>query len=229
MGWTDYAGLSWRINQRLPFIFMKINNGDKTMTFILGLTGGIGSGKSAASQWFENQGITVIDADIVAREVVEKDRPALQQIRETFGDWVIQEDGFLDRRALRDHIFKEPTARKKLEQITHPAIRTSILQQLQNTTSPYVILVSPLLFETNQHELTHHSLLIDATEELQIARASSRDGQNADQIKTIIASQMPRAQKQQLANDIVLNDGQLEHLYDKLKPLHLSYLARSES
>ncbi len=198
------------------------------MTFILGLTGGIGSGKSAASQWFESQGITVVDADIVAREVVEKGQPALLEIQQYFGHWVLQPDGTLDRRALRDHIFKEPNARKQLEQITHPAIRTSIIQQLQNATSSYVVLVSPLLFETNQHQLTQHTLLIDASIELQIARASSRDGQNIDQIQTIIAAQMSRTQKQNVANDIVLNDGELEHLYEKLKPLHLKYLARSE-
>ncbi len=129
------------------------------MTFILGLTGGIGSGKSAASTWFETQGITVVDADIVAREVVEKGQPALQQIHAAFGDWVLLENGELNRRALREHIFKDPNARQTLEQITHPAIRQSIIHQLQSATSPYVILVSPLLFETNQHELTRSHLI----------------------------------------------------------------------
>ncbi|MEG0605467.1 MAG: dephospho-CoA kinase, partial [Acinetobacter sp.] len=157
------------------------------MTFILGLTGGIGSGKSAASQWFETQGIQVVDADIVAREIVEKGQPALTQIKDTFGDWVLLENGELNRRALREHIFKEPNARQQLEQITHPAIRSAIIQQLANATSPYVILVSPLLFETNQHQLTHHTLLIDANENLQIRRASQRDGQTIDQIQKIIA------------------------------------------
>lgn len=194
------------------------------MTFILGLTGGIGSGKSAASQWFETQGITVIDADVVAREVVEVGQPALQKIQETFGDWAIQSDGELDRRALREHIFKVPTARKELEAITHPAIRQSIIQQLLDATSPYVILVSPLLFETNQHLLTHRNLLIDAFEELQIQRASQRDGQLIEQIQKIIDVQMSREEKQKLADDIVLNDGQLDHLYAKLETLHQSYL-----
>ncbi len=198
------------------------------MHFILGLTGGIGSGKSAASQWFENQGIQVVDADVVAREVVQKGQPTLNQIQQTFGDWVIQHNGELNRRALREHIFKTPTARQQLEQITHPAIRTSMIEQLQKASSPYVILVSPLLFETNQYQLCQHTLLIDASEELQIARASSRDGQDAEQIKKIIAAQMPRQQKQAMADDIVLNDGHLDHLYDQLKALHLQYLARSE-
>ena len=198
------------------------------MTFILGLTGGIGSGKSAASQWFETQGITVVDADIVAREIVEKGQPALEQIKQSFGDWVLLENGELDRRALREHIFKEPQARHQLEQITHPAIRQSIIQQLQAATSPYVILVSPLLFETNQHQLTRRTLLIDASEDLQILRASQRDGQSIEQIKKIIAAQMPRAEKLKIADDVILNDGHIEHLYRKLEPLHQQYLAQAQ-
>jgi len=192
--------------------------------FVLGLTGGIGSGKSAASQWFEAQGIAVVDADIVAREIVDIGQPALQQIQQAFGDWVLLEDGSLNRRALRKYIFQSPEARKTLENITHPAIRTSIIQQLHAAQSPYAILVSPLLFETNQHELTQHTLLIDAAIELQIQRASQRDGQNVEQIQKIIAAQMPREQKRAMADDIVLNDGELEHLYAHLTPLHEKYL-----
>lgn len=194
------------------------------MKFVLGLTGGIGSGKSAASQWFESQGIAVVDADIVAREVVNIGQPALQQIQQAFGDWVLLEDGSLNRRALREYIFQSPEARKTLENITHPTIRTSIIQQLHAAQSPYAILVSPLLFETNQHELTQHTLLIDAAIELQIQRASQRDGQNVEQIQKIIAAQMPREQKRAMADDIVLNDGELEHLYAHLTPLHEKYL-----
>jgi len=197
------------------------------LKFILGLTGGIGSGKSAASQWFEQHGIVVVDADVVAREIVEVGQPALLQIQQAFGDWVLQEDGTLNRRALREHIFQSNDARRILESITHPAIRQSIIQQLQDAQSPYVILVSPLLFETNQHELTDHTLLIDASIELQIQRAAQRDGQNIEQIHRIIAAQMPREQKQQLADDIVLNDGHLEHLYAHLQPLHEQYLQRA--
>jgi dephospho-CoA kinase len=197
------------------------------LKFTLGLTGGIGSGKSAASQWFEQHGIVVVDADVVAREIVEVGQPALLQIQQAFGDWVLQEDGTLNRRALREHIFQFNDARRILESITHPAIRQSIIQQLQDAQSPYVILVSPLLFETNQHELTDHTLLIDASIELQIQRAAQRDDQNIEQIHRIIAAQMPREQKQQLADDIVLNDGHLEHLYAHLQPLHEQYLQRA--
>ncbi|MBP6191160.1 MAG: dephospho-CoA kinase [Acinetobacter sp.] len=198
------------------------------MPFILGITGGIGSGKSAATQWFESQGIHVVDADIVAREIVAPGQAALAAIQQTFGDWVLLADGSLDRRALREHIFQDPAARQQLEKITHPAIRQSIIQQLQQAQSPYVILVSPLLFESNQHQLVQHSLLIDVDEATQIQRASQRDGHNIEHIQQIIAAQMPRHQKQQLANDIVLNNGSLDALYQQLKVLHLGYLQRAE-
>ncbi len=198
------------------------------MRLIVGLTGGIGSGKSAASQWFEQQGICVVDADIVAREVVEAGSPVLQQLVAAFGDWVLLDNGELNRRALREHVFQDNAARQTLNSITHPAIRQSIIQQLEQATSPYVILVSPLLFESQQNQLTSRTLLIDASVELQIARASQRDGQSLEQIQSIIAAQMSREQKQNLADDIVLNDGELTHLYTKLRPLHLHYLALSE-
>ena len=199
------------------------------MTLIVGLTGGIGSGKSAASQWFETQGINVVDADIVAREIVEKGQPALAQIQSAFGDWVLLESGELNRKALREHIFQHPSARQQLEEITHPAIRQSIIEQLAQASSPYVILVSPLLFETNQHLLTQRTLLIDASIELQIQRASQRDGQSVAQIENIIQAQMPRDRKLDLADDIAVNDGHLEHLYTQLQKLHLHYLELSFS
>lgn len=197
------------------------------LKFILGLTGGIGSGKSAASEWFEQQGIVVVDADVVAREIVDIGQPALSAIHQSFGDWVLLEDGSLNRRALREHIFQYPEARQNLESITHPAIRQSIIAQLDAAQSPYVILVSPLLFETNQHELTQHTLLIDADIDLQISRAAQRDGQNIEQIQKIIAAQMSRTEKRAKADDIVLNDGDLAHLYQQLEPRHQHYLQHS--
>lgn len=198
------------------------------MRLIVGLTGGIGSGKSAASAWFEQQGICVVDADVVAREVVQVGSPVLQQLVASFGDWVLLENGELNRRALREHVFLDDQARHILNEITHPAIRAAIVEQLEQASSPYVMLVSPLLFESQQDELTSRSLLIDASIELQIQRASMRDGQSIEQIQNIIAAQMSREHKQQRADDIVLNDGELEHLYAQLRPLHLNYLALSE-
>ena len=199
------------------------------MAYIVGLTGGIGSGKSAASAWFEQQSILVVDADIVAREVVEVGQPALFEIQKQFGDWVLDENGSLNRSALREHIFKHPEARQQLEAITHPVIRQSIITQLQQASSAYAILVSPLLFETDQHLLCQRSLLIDVPVELQLVRASQRDGQSREQIERIIAVQMPRLEKQKRAHDIVDNSGTLEDLYQQLQPLHEHYLQLATS
>lgn len=199
------------------------------MTYIVGLTGGIGSGKSAASAWFEQQGILVVDADIVAREVVEVGQPALIEVQKHFGDWVLDEQGCLNRSALRDYIFKHPEARQQLEAITHPVIRNSIIQQLNQALSPYAILASPLLLETDQHLLCQRNLLIDVPVELQLVRASQRDGQSREQIERIIAVQMPRLEKQQRAHDIADNSGTLEDLYQQLQPLHEHYLQLATS
>ena len=199
------------------------------MTYIVGLTGGIGSGKSAASAWFQQQDILVVDADIVAREVVEVGQPALIEIQKHFGDWVLDEQGCLNRSALRDYIFKHPEARQQLEAITHPVIRNSIIQQLNQASSPYAILASPLLFETDQHLLCQRSLLIEVPVELQLVRTSQRDGQSREQIERIIAVQMPRLEKQKRAHDIVDNSGTLEDLYQQLQPLHEHYLQLATS
>lgn len=197
------------------------------MPYIVGLTGGIGSGKSAASQWFEHQGIHVVDADVVAREVVQPGQPALEKIAQHFGDWVLQADGQLDRRALRDYVFQHPEARQQLEAITHPIIRQSILSQLQQAQSAYVILVSPLLFETGQDRMTHRNLLVDVSEATQLKRASQRDAQSTEQIQKIIATQMPRSEKLKRADDVVHNEGTLDELYQQLMRLHTDYLTRS--
>ena len=191
---------------------------------IIGLTGGIGSGKSAASDWFASQGITVVDADIVAREVVQPHQPALAQIIQTFGHWTILPNGELDRKALRNYIFKYPKARKQLEAITHPLIRQRIIQQLQASKSPYTILVSPLLLETDQYKLVDRILLIDTSVELQQERTTLRDGQTKEQIQTIIDAQMSRVNKQQRADDIVLNDQDLSYLFAQLDIVHQHYL-----
>lgn len=195
------------------------------MTLIIGLTGGIGSGKTAASDWFARQGIDVVDADVVARMIVEPGQPALADIKSTFGDWVLQTDGTLDRTALRQHIFKHPEARQQLEALTHPRIRQEIISQLAASTSIYTLLVSPLLIESRQHELVDRILLIDVPEHLQLSRASLRDSQSSEAIARIMAVQMPRLQRQTHADDIAVNDGELAHLYAQLETLHASYQA----
>ena len=192
--------------------------------FILGLTGGIGSGKSAASAYFRNQGIVVVDADIVAREVVEPGQPALLAIKQRYGSEALHDDGTLNRAWLRAKVFAEPDERKLLESQTHPRIRDSIIAQLKAATSPYAILESPLLFESGQSELVARTLVIDVPEEIQVERASSRDGNEEEQIRRIIAAQIPRSERLQRADDAVDNSGNLEALYSQLEPLHQSYL-----
>lgn len=192
--------------------------------WVVGLTGGIGSGKSAASDWFAEQGIAVVDADIVAREVVAAGQPALQQIVQRFGQAMLLPGGELNRRALREHVFADPAARQALEQITHPLIRQSIVEQLLAATTPYALLVSPLLFESQQDQLVNRTLLIDAPETLQLQRAMQRDDHDEQHIRRIMAAQWSREQRRQRADDIVCNDGTVQHLYTQLIPLHQRYL-----
>lgn len=196
--------------------------------WILGLTGGIGSGKSAASDFFQQQGIVVVDADIVAREVVEPNQPAWLAIKEHFGSEALLADGSLNRAWLRSKVFADPAERKWLESQTHPRIRDSIIRQLQQAQSPYAILASPLLFESGQAALTQHTLLIDVAEEIQLARASARDGNDVEQIKRIMQAQMSRTERCTRANDIVDNSGTIADLHDKLMPLHQVYLSQSK-
>jgi len=197
---------------------------------IIGLTGGIGSGKTAASDWFAAQGITVVDADVVAREVVAVGQPALVEIQQTFGDWVLLSDGTLNRTALRQHVFDHPEDRKKLEQITHSRIYAAMSTQLQAATSPYVILVSPLLLESGKAglaSLCQRILVIDVPEAVQRERAGARDGQTPESIDRIIAVQMARQDRLAMADDIVVNDGVLAHLYQQLQAKHDHYLQMS--
>lgn len=196
--------------------------------FVVGLTGGIGSGKSEVSRRFEALGIHVVDADIVAREVVEPNQPALQQIKNHFGESIFNEDGTLNRSQLRSIIFAQPEQKKWLENLLHPIIRGLTIQQLQEAKSPYAILSSPLLLETAQHQLTDRILVIDTSEELQLARASARDNNNAEQIKAIMASQMSRAERCAKADDIILNNGNLEDLDQQVNQLHTTYLQLAE-
>lgn len=194
------------------------------MTFIVGITGGIGSGKSAATDYLATLGITIVDADVVAREVVEPGQPALAQIADHFGSDVLLPTGQLNRATLRDIVFANPEQRKILESITHPAIGTAIVQQLQSASSPYAVLASPLLLETQQHQLAHRILLIDTPESLQLERTSKRDSVPQEQVRAIMQVQMPRHEKQQRAHDIILNDGTLAALHNALNLHHQQYL-----
>lgn len=191
---------------------------------VIGLTGGIGSGKTLATDHFERLGITVVDADKAARVIVEPGRPALQEIAAHFGNAVINTDGSLNRAALRAIVFADPVQRKALERITHPRIAEEIVCQLAASTSPYTILVSPLLFESGQHRFAQRTLLIDAHAAAQRQRAAARDNVSEEQIEAIMAVQLGREERRARADDVILNDGGIDKLHAMVEKAHARYL-----
>ena len=203
----------------------------KSKTLVIGLTGGIGSGKSAASDWFAKQGIDIIDADVIAHQVVAKGSTTLRKIKRKFGDWILKADGEMDRAAVRTHVFTHPEALIELEAITHPAIREAAKLQLAASTSPYVVLSAPLLIEAAEAglaNLCHRILVMDATEDTQLARASQRDEQSVQKIKAIMVNQLSREERNRYADDVVLNESDLAELYVQLEPLHQDYLTLAQ-
>lgn len=195
--------------------------------WVLGLTGGIGSGKSAVSAIFEELGIQVVDADIVAREVVEPGSVGLTKITAHFGDEILTNNGTLDRAKLRAIIFADESQKQWLNNLLHPLIRESMLSQLKQATSNYVILVAPLLFENGLEKYCNHTLLIDVPVDVQITRTTARDNVSVELAKQIIASQMSRADKQQKAADILDNNRPLEKVKMDVQRLHEKYLIHS--
>ncbi|WP_415887123.1 dephospho-CoA kinase [Neptuniibacter sp. QD37_6] len=197
--------------------------------YIVGITGGIGSGKNAVTDHLQKLGITVVDADVVAREVVAKGEPALDKIAEHFGSHIITDNGELNRTALRKIIFSDKSAKTWLEQVLHPIIRESIKQQLHNATSSYAVLSSPLLLETDQHELVDTVIVVDASVELQLARTVKRDSSSEDQIKAIMAAQLPRQDRLNKAEIVIDNNSDLDSLKKQIVKLHteLSRLAEA--
>jgi dephospho-CoA kinase len=199
------------------------------MSMIVGITGGIGSGKSAVTSRFAQLGITVVDADLAARVVVSPGRPALQAIADHFGAGILQADGSLDRAALRRIVFAEPAQREWLEQLTHPLIGEEIRAQLAASRSPYTILSSPLLLESSsQRELAEVVVVVDVPEAVQIARTMDRDANDEAQVRRIMAAQLPRDERLALADIVVDNSGPLEALDDIVGELHKEFLQRAE-
>ncbi|HUE92894.1 dephospho-CoA kinase [Pseudomonas sp.] len=192
--------------------------------WILGLTGGIGSGKTAVAQHFIDLGVHLVDADHAARWVVEPGRPALDKIVEHFGGDVLQADGQLDRSALRARIFADSDERRWLEALLHPLIGQEIMAYLARAESPYAILVSPLLIESGQHRLTQRVLLVDAPEQLQIQRTIARDQSSAEQVQAILNAQASRSERLQHAHDVLVNDRDLHWLQTEVERLHNFYL-----
>ncbi|MEH6344980.1 MAG: dephospho-CoA kinase [Bermanella sp.] len=195
---------------------------------VIGVTGGIGSGKTAVTDEFSKFGIAVVDADIAARTVVEAGKPALEEIALHFGKDILLPSGELDRAALRGIIFKQPEQRVWLEKLTHPLIREEIITGLKQAKSPYVILASPLLIESNQYKLTHRVLVVDTPEELQIRRTVKRDNNNEEQVRSIINAQSSREKRLSFADDIVVNDQDLSYLRSQVNVFHERYLKLSQ-
>ena len=187
---------------------------------VVGLTGGIGSGKSAVTKIFEGLGVKVVDADVASRQPVMKGEPALKKIAEKFGANILTSEGELDRRKLREIIFNDNSAKDWLENLLHPLIHRILIDDLSSASSSYAILVSPLLFETNQKDLCSKTIVVDTSEDRQIDRTSKRDNVEPSQVKLIIDSQIDRKSRNELADIIILNDGSLQELEEKVKKFH---------
>ena len=192
---------------------------------IVGLTGGIGSGKTAVSDCFEELGIVIVDADLASRVVVEKGKPCLEQISERFGQDILNEAGELDRAKLREIIFNSDDERDWLESLLHPAIARQIQDELKASTSPYSILVSPLLLETGQKDYCDKVLVVDVPVETQVERTLKRDGVSEEQVHSIIKAQISRQKRLEHADEVIINDNTLEALQLAVKKLHQQFIA----
>lgn len=194
--------------------------------FTVGLTGGIGSGKSTVADCFAAHGVPVIDTDVIARELTAPGGAELDAIRAVFGETVMRADGTLDRAALRRRIFADAAARRQLEAILHPRIRQVVGQTLATLTAPYALIVIPLLVEAGGYrDVLDRVLVVDCPEDVQIARVMARSGLTHDEIKAILAAQAGRAERLAVADDIIVNTVTLEALRGEVAALHQRYLA----
>jgi dephospho-CoA kinase len=195
---------------------------------IVGLTGGIGSGKSTVVRIFGDLGVHWVDADDVAREVVEPGTAGLAAIAEHFGREILQADGALDRAALRQRVFENPEERHWLERLLHPVIREELVRQLQSPdapySQPYVLLVSPLLLETDQHELVDRIVVVDVPEDIQIERTMARDDNSQAQVERIMAAQMARDERRSRADAVIDNNRPLQDVERQVCELHNRFL-----
>ncbi|OBX06558.1 dephospho-CoA kinase [Gallibacterium salpingitidis] len=202
------------------------------MSYIVGLTGGIGCGKSTIANLFAELGVPIVDADIVARQVVEKGSPLLAKIVQHFGAEILLPTGELDRAALREKVFQQPQEKTWLNELLHPAIREEMLQQLHKIDAPYVLWVVPLLFENHLETYCNRILVIDVSEEMQLQRASQRDHNSIELIKNIMQAQVSRQQRLAKADDIISNE--LPFMENKMQlkqqvtALHQHYLQLSQ-
>lgn len=196
-------------------------------SFTVGLTGGIGSGKSTVADLFAARGIALIDTDLLSREVVERGQPALAGIADRFGADIITPDGDLDREKLRNIIFASETEKQWLEALLHPLISALLRTRIEEAQSAYSILVSPLLLETDQHRLVDRILVVDVPQEIQLKRTMARDPSSEETIRAIIAAQISRDDRLERADDIVDNSADAGELDAQVEALHKRYLAMS--
>ena len=195
---------------------------------IVGLTGGIGSGKSAAANFFQNEGITVIDADDLSREVIEQDTPGFEKIVDCFGSAIIDSDGSINRAFLRQEVFDDEKKKKLLESIIHPLVRDLMIEKIAASQSSYSIIMVPLIFETNSMNNYNRILVIDCDPIVQLERAMLRDKNSKIQIQKIIDSQCSREERISIANDIIPNNDSLENLKIRSIAMHKFYLGLSK-
>lgn len=193
------------------------------------LTGGIGSGKSSVAELFGRLGAPIIDADLIARELTRIGQPLLREIARAFGAGVINADGSLNRRALGNLVFANPDQRRQLEQILHPPIRREMEHRLRACTSPYAILVIPLLLETKQQDIADIIIVVDLPEQLQVERVMTRDGLSEDQVRGILAAQCQRSERLEAADYLIDNSGGLDQLIDQVGKIHHRLIASSAS
>jgi dephospho-CoA kinase len=190
----------------------------------IGLTGGVASGKSSAAAAFHALGVPVVDADRLAREVVERGQPALAAIAAAFGPEYLLPDGGLNRRRLRELVFADPERRRQLEAIVHPAVRAAEAASLAGADAPYVVVAIPLLAETGQSPRFDRVLVVDCPESLQKSRLMARDGSSAAEADAMLAAQASRAARLAIANDVLDNSGSLAELDASVRRLHARYL-----
>ena len=202
---------------------------NKQPPFVIGLTGGIGSGKSAATDIFASLGIDIVDADEVARDVVAVGSQGLLQIAEHFGKRILLEDGSLDRAALREKVFANPDEKTWLNGLLHPLIRSRMQQLIMESTSPYCILSVPLLVENKLTEMCNHVVVVDCPEALQLERALKRDGSSEATIKSIMASQASREERLNAADYVLDNSTSLQALSSQVLALHDNLLLLSKA
>ena len=202
------------------------------MTYIVGLTGGIGSGKSTIANLFAKLGVPLVDADIEAREVVEKGSPLLTKIAEHFGDQILTAQGELNRAALRERVFHNESEKQWLNNLLHPAIRERMQQQLAVQTAPYTLFVVPLLIENKLTTICDRILVVDVSPQTQLTRAAQRDQNNPEQIQRIMNAQVSQQERLKWADDVINNDTELAqnllHLQQKVLELHRFYLQQAK-